>query len=72
MQIISLKRGAFELKATILGKGIPTLVIGSHIYYPKIFSKKLQAHLQLIFEEAELFDAELLAWLDNQNLNNIR
>ena len=58
MKTISLKRGAFELKATILGKGIPTLVIGSHIYYPKIFSKKLQVNLQLIFLDTRAFVPE--------------
>ena len=41
--------GPFELSYVIEGSGHPTIVIGSHLYYPRTFSKKLRDHLQLIF-----------------------
>lgn len=39
----------FQLKYSIEGTGIPTLVIGSAIYYPRTFSSNLRNHLQMIF-----------------------
>lgn len=39
----------FNLNYSIEGKGIPTLVIGSSIYYPRTFSENLRQPLQLIF-----------------------
>lgn len=39
----------FQLKYSIEGTGIPTLVIGSAIYYPRTFSHNLRNHLQMIF-----------------------
>ena len=58
MKNISIKRGIFELKAKIVGKGAPSLVIGSHIYYPRVFSKNLQEHLQMIFLDTRAFVKE--------------
>jgi proline iminopeptidase len=37
------------------GKGKPCLVIGSSIYYPKTFSKNLQAHLRMYFVDLRWF-----------------
>jgi proline iminopeptidase len=39
----------FELQYAIEGNGIPAIVIGSHLYYPKTFSEKLRSHFKLIF-----------------------
>ena len=39
----------YQLRYSIEGSGIPTLVIGSEIYYPRTFSKNLRQRLQLIF-----------------------
>lgn len=39
----------FKLNYTIEGKGIPSIVIGSSIYYPRTFSQHLRNHLRLIF-----------------------
>lgn len=37
------------LNYTIQGEGVPVLVIGSHLYYPRTFSSNLHAHVQFIF-----------------------
>jgi proline iminopeptidase len=39
----------FPLKYVIEGQGIPALVIGSAVFYPRVFSAGLRQHLQLIF-----------------------
>src|SRR5919202_757759 len=39
----------FNLGYTIEGKGIPALVVGSSIYYPRTFLGCIREHLQLIF-----------------------
>lgn len=39
----------YQLRYSIEGSGLPTLVIGSEIYYPRTFSKNLRKHLKLIF-----------------------
>ena len=39
----------FKLGYSIEGTGIPTLVIGSSIYYPRTFLGDIRQHLQLIF-----------------------
>jgi proline iminopeptidase len=38
----------FKLNYLIEGKGIPVLVIGSSVYYPRVFSAEIKKHLQLI------------------------
>lgn len=40
----SITVGKFELKYQIEGKGMPALVIGSAIYYPRTFSQSLRDH----------------------------
>lgn len=41
--------GKFELRYHIEGSGIPAIVIGSAIYYPRTFSLNLRKNLQLVF-----------------------
>ncbi len=39
----------FELNYCIKGQGQPILIVGSSIYYPRLFSQELSQHFQLIF-----------------------
>lgn len=39
----------FPLKYSIKGQGIPTLIIGSHLYDQRVFSDQLANHLKMIF-----------------------
>ncbi|WP_068614084.1 alpha/beta fold hydrolase [Paenibacillus tuaregi] len=39
----------FELAYRIEGSGHPVLVVGSSLYYPRLFSKAIREHLKLIF-----------------------
>ncbi|MFI2130549.1 alpha/beta hydrolase [Lysinibacillus fusiformis] len=39
----------FELHYCIKGQGEPILVVGSSVYYPRLFSENLSQHFQLIF-----------------------
>lgn len=39
----------FKLQYRVEGTGIPAIVIGSAIYYPRTFSQNLRNHLRLIF-----------------------
>ena len=41
--------GKFKLGYCIEGTGIPTIVIGSAIYYPRTFSTALREHMRFIF-----------------------
>ena len=41
--------GEFRLRYQTEGTGTPTIVIGSAIYYPRIFSEDLRKHLRLVF-----------------------
>ncbi|MCX4246877.1 alpha/beta fold hydrolase [Paraliomyxa miuraensis] len=45
----ALERDGFSLSYSIEGAGVPTLVIGSSVYYPRTFSAGLRGHLQLVF-----------------------
>lgn len=47
----TLERDGFTLSHTIEGTGLPTLVIGSHVYYPRTFSAALRQHLRLVFAD---------------------
>lgn len=47
----SISSGSFELGYSIEGSGTPALVIGSSVYYPRVFSQKLRQSLQLIFAD---------------------
>lgn len=44
-----LKVNDYQLRYSIEGSGVPTLIIGSQIYYPRTFSENLRKHLKLIF-----------------------
>ena len=39
----------YQLHYSIEGTGMPALVIGSALYYPRTFSENLRTYLQLIF-----------------------
>jgi len=41
--------GPFQLQYRIEGKGRPVIVIGSSVYYPRVFSTLLRKHLRLVF-----------------------
>lgn len=41
--------GPFQLRYHIEGAGRPVLVIGSAVYYPRIFSQDLRRHLRFVF-----------------------
>jgi proline iminopeptidase len=45
----SIPAGKFHLRYRIEGSGIPTLVIGNSIYYPRVFSQHLRSQLRFIF-----------------------
>ncbi|SRR5579883_2402289 len=47
--IESIKISKFELRYQIEGTGIPAIIIGSAVYYPRTFSQRLRKHLRLIF-----------------------
>ncbi|MEM7553846.1 MAG: alpha/beta hydrolase [Cyanobacteria bacterium P01_A01_bin.84] len=39
----------FKLQYLVEGEGIPTIVVGSSIYYPRTFSKELRSQLKIAF-----------------------
>jgi proline iminopeptidase len=41
--------GEFRLRYGVEGTGRPAIVIGSAIYYPRVFSQNLRKHLRLVF-----------------------
>lgn len=45
----SIPAGAFRLRYRVEGTGTPAIVIGSSIYYPRIFSPALRRHLRMVF-----------------------
>lgn len=45
----SVDRDDFELRYVIEGKGLPAIVIGSSLYYPKSISQNLRKHLHMAF-----------------------
>src|SRR4029453_445043 len=46
-----------QLAYRIEGHGQPCLVVGSSIYYPRVFSQDLRSHLQLVFVDLRHFAA---------------
>lgn len=48
-------RDSFYLKTVELGTGPTALVVGSHTYYPRTFSKSLSSKLRLIFADTRGF-----------------
>ncbi|HSW70486.1 MAG TPA: alpha/beta hydrolase [Gammaproteobacteria bacterium] len=55
----TIEHEGFELGYCIDGTGIPTLVIGSAIYYPRTFSKNLRSHLRMVFMDHRGFAKSL-------------
>jgi proline iminopeptidase len=45
----TIQSGHFELAYSVEGQGMPAIVIGSAVYYPRTFSQELRRSLQLIF-----------------------
>lgn len=45
----TIRSGYFELAYSVEGQGTPAIVIGSAVYYPRVFSERLRRSLQLIF-----------------------
>jgi len=45
----------FELTYSIEGTGIPCMVVGSRIFWPRTFSRELRKHLKLIFVDSRFF-----------------
>ncbi len=54
----------FQLNYRIEGEGIPVIIIGSSIYYPRVFSKNLCASLKMIFTDHRGFGKAI------QSVNN--
>ena len=50
-----IERDGYGLQYCVEGSGISTLVIGSAIYYPRIFSENLRKHLRLAFVDHRCF-----------------
>ncbi len=48
----------FKLHYSVQGEGIPCLVIGSSVYYPKTFSNNLRKHLKMYFVDMPWFASE--------------
>src|SRR5687768_16942505 len=53
MQTVSrvIESDGFKLNCIIEGSGIPALVIGSSVYYARVFPGELRNHLQFIFAD---------------------
>ncbi len=51
----AIKADQFRLRYRIEGNGIPALVIGSSIYYPRVFSQELRQRLRMVFLDHRAF-----------------
>ncbi|WP_112661696.1 alpha/beta fold hydrolase [Microvirga flavescens] len=47
----TIRSGFFDLGYSIEGEGQPVLVIGSAVYYPRVFSENLRRSLKLVFAD---------------------
>ena len=47
----TIRSGRFDLAYSVEGNGTPALVIGSAVYYPRVFSQALRQSLKLIFAD---------------------
>lgn len=45
----SIKAGPFDLHYRVEGSGHPAIVIGTHLYYPRVFSQNLRNRFKLVF-----------------------
>jgi proline iminopeptidase len=55
----TIRSGPFELAYSVEGDGKPALVIGSAVYYPRVFSQALRQSLKLIFADHRGFAHQL-------------
>ncbi len=55
----TIRSGRFELAYSVEGDGKPALVIGSAVYYPRVFSQALRQSLKLIFADHRGFAHQL-------------
>ncbi|MDX2445455.1 MAG: alpha/beta hydrolase [Bacteroidales bacterium] len=51
----SIEIDGFKLDYSVEGEGIPCLVIGSSVYYPRTFSDNLRKHLKMYFVDLRWF-----------------
>jgi len=68
MSLEILNAGKFKLHYCIKGQGLPAIVIGSAIYYPRTFSENLCKYLKLIFMDHRGF-ASTSTQLDVSDFN---
>jgi len=47
----TIRSGPYELAYSVEGDGTPALVIGSAVYYPRVFSQRLRRSLKLVFAD---------------------
>lgn len=62
----SLQCEGFELRYVVEGQGLPAIVIGSSLYYPKSFSQNLRNHLRMAFVDWRGFAKTTPASCDSQ------
>ena len=67
-----IKIDSSQLDYVIEGEGIPCLVIGSSVYYPRTFSKDLRKHLKMYFVDLKWFaEGYQKENLDSVNIQSI-
>jgi len=64
-QIGTIEISGFKLNYLVEGNGIPVLVPGSSVYYPRVFSEEIKKHLQLIHVDHRGFVPAPMEGLDN-------
>jgi acetyl esterase/lipase len=68
----TLEIDGFKIHYLVKGEGIPCLVIGSSIYYPRTFSQGLSEHLKMYFVDMPWFASERGAWsTDSMSIEKI-
>jgi len=61
-----------KLRYEVEGQGIPCLVLGSSVYYPRTFSSQLKEHLKMYFVDLKWFAKDYLPEnLDSVNIASI-
>src|SRR5882672_4400590 len=64
-QIGTIEISGFKLNYLVEGSGIPVLVPGSSVYYPRVFSEEIKKHLQFIHVDHRGFVPAPPEGLDN-------
>jgi proline iminopeptidase len=54
---LTVRSGSYDLAVVVEGRGRPTLVVGSAVYYPRTVSQALRGHLRLAFADHRAFAA---------------